>query len=290
MVPPGTPERPNEWPSEQPAGRRRVLVALRGTEASHAAIEVGRVIARTLGVQLHGVLIWPTPITPAEVPRLLRIDPKALNGMVLDVDVGDPVERLDVLSRCPAVAFVVLAEEAEPGTDLPASCSTALRAVARMSASAIIVRPGTALAEIRNILVPLDGTPSTAAALEPAGELAARAGAALDLVLVEEGKPPPSEPGTMAAPRYIDQPQHEWPAFSMEFIQRFVGSVGHRLPGVPVRFFLGMGRPAAEILRYASELRPDLIALVWREEGAEPGPVIGEVLKLARQPVLVVRR
>ncbi|MCC6554164.1 MAG: universal stress protein [Polyangiaceae bacterium] len=287
----GTPERPNGWPAGQPAGRRRVLVSLRATEAPSAAINVGRVVARTLAAPLHGVLIWPTQITPSDVPRLLRIDPEALEGMVLDVDVGDPAERLDAIARSSSVAFVVLAAE-ELGADACGVGDTALRALARMSASIIIVRPRAALSQIRHILVPLDGTPSTAAALEPASELAERAGAALDLVLVADvTAAPPTEPGTMTAPQYVDQPQHEWPAFSAEFIQRFVGSVGHRLPGVPVRFFLGSGRPAAEILRYAGELGPDLIALVWRDEGAaEPGPVLREVMRSARQPILVVRR
>lgn len=281
---------PSERPAEHPAVRRRVLVALRATGTTHAAIEVGRVIAKALAAPLHGVLVWPTPITPREVPRLLRVDPQALEGIVLDVDVGDPAERLDALTRSMSVAFVVLAAE-EAGADACALGGTALRALGRMSTSVVIVRPSSVLAQIRRILVPLDGTPSAAAALEPAGDLAMRAGASLDLVLVEDvATPPPAEPGTMA-PRYVDQPQHEWPAFSAEFVQRFVGSVGHRLPGVPVRFFLGTGRPAAEILRYARELAPDLIALMWRDEGAAaPGPVLSEVVRCARQPVLVVRR
>jgi nucleotide-binding universal stress UspA family protein len=155
-----------------------------------------------------------------------------------------------------------------------------------------VVPQRASIGPIRRILVPFDGTPSAAAALEPASELAQRAGAAIDLVLIQDARrPPPAEPGTMAPPRYLDQPQHEWPAFSAETIQRFIGSIGHRIAGVPVRFFLGAGRPSAEVLRYARELEPDLIALTWQVgRGAEPGALFAEVLAGARQPILVVRR
>jgi hypothetical protein len=91
----------------------------------------------------------------------------------------------------------------------------------------------------------------------------------------------------MAPPRYVDQPQHEWPAFSAEVIQRFIGCIGHELAGIPVRLFLGAGRPGAEILHYARELAPDLIALMWQ---VGPETVLREVLSGARQPILVVRR
>jgi nucleotide-binding universal stress UspA family protein len=183
------------------------------------------------------------------------------------------------------VAFVVLAAE-------EAVYEALLRTLAAVSTSVIVVPPGASIGQIRHILVPFDGTPSAAAALGPASELAQRAGAAIDLLLIQDThRPPPAEPGTLAPPRYLDQPQHEWPAFSAETIQRFIGSIGHRLTGVPVRFFLGAGRPSAEVLHYARELGPDLIALMWHVgRDVPPGPLFTEVLAGVRQPILVVRR
>jgi hypothetical protein len=92
----------------------------------------------------------------------------------------------------------------------------------------------------------------------------------------------------MAPPQYLDQPQHEWPAFSTEFIQRFLGAIAHCPACVPIRFFLGAGRAAAEILRFAASFDSDLIALVWH--GAEPGLVFRDVVRGTRRPVLVLRR
>jgi nucleotide-binding universal stress UspA family protein len=181
-------------------------------------------------------------------------------------------------------------------------CEALLGSLAAAGTSVIVVPPQASIGKIRHILLPFDGTPSAAAALGPASELAMRAGAAIDLVLIQDARrPPPAEPGTLAPPRYLDQPQHEWPAFSAETIQRFIGSIGHRLTGVPVRFFLGAGRPSVEVLHYARELGPDLIALMWQAgqagghphtpgREAQPGALFTEVLAGARQPILVVRR
>jgi nucleotide-binding universal stress UspA family protein len=158
------------------------------------------------------------------------------------------------------------------------------------STGVIVVRPGASVGQIRRILVPLDGAPSTAAALEPAGELARRTGASIDVVMIEDAAAPPSdEPGAMAPPQYVDQPQHEWPAFSEEFLQRFLGAIGH-CPAVETRFYLGAGARGAEILRFADALESDLITLVWHGVRGEHGAVFREVLRGSTRPVLVLRR
>jgi nucleotide-binding universal stress UspA family protein len=277
---------------EQPARttRRRVLVALSGPEAPHLAIEAGRVVARALGVPLHGVLAWPTPISPCEVPRLLEVEPSTLEGMVIDVHVGDPAESISAATRAHAVAFVVLVGERE-GRDACGVGELAARMLAQSFASAILLRPGTSLQNVRRIMVPIDGTPSIATALGPAGELAQRTGAALDVIMVEDSRAPlPVEHGAMAPPRYVDQPQHEWPAFSAELLERLLGVIARFPPGIPTRLLLGTGEPASEILRFARELEPDLVAMVWRTAGWGEGCVFREVLRHATQPVLVLRQ
>jgi nucleotide-binding universal stress UspA family protein len=272
--------------------RRRILVSLAGRRAPIEAIDFGRSIAETLGATLHGLFVWPSSISPREVPRLLAIDPDALQGMVLDVEVGDPAERLAASSRAPGVAFLVLLAESE-GPDPCGLGAAAARALQQAGSSVIVVRPGQAPRRLARILVPLDGTPSMAAALAPAGELARLAGAALDIVMVGQvERPPPrsSEEGAMCTPQYVDQPQHEWPAFSQEFTERFLRAIGRCPRGVPTRFFLRAGDPAGEILRAARDLGDDLIALEWHGgcEG-ERGAVFRRVLRDAGLPVLVLR-
>jgi nucleotide-binding universal stress UspA family protein len=279
------------WAAEAGCARQRVVVALTATEPPHGAIALGRVIAGVLDAALHGVLVWPRAIAPSEVARMLDLDPGALEGMVLDVEVGEPGERIAAMVRSQPVAFVVLSAPAE-APDACALGEHGAQVLAAASSGAIVVRPGMRVGPVRRILLPLDGRCSTARALEPVAALAKRAGAALDVVLVADADaPPPAEPDAMASPQYVDQPQHEWAAFSDEFRSRLLGAMGHCPAGVCTRFFVGAGSRASQILRFASELDSDLIALVSRgeREGAH-GCVFRDVLRRARRPVLVLRR
>lgn len=279
-------DRPRPWME----ARARVLVALHAMHSPHGPIGVGRLIAGAMRAPLHGVLVWPTELEPCDVPRVLRLAPEALDGVVLDVEVGDPAERLSAAALSQPVAFVVVSGErgAAGGYELGVVASRLLEVT---QVSLILVRPNGQPSRLRRVLVPLDGTPSTAAAIGPALRLARDAGASVDIVLV--GDPfaaPPEEPGSMQAPQYVDQPQHEWPAFSEEFLQRFLRSIGHAPAAVPTRFFLGAGDPASEILRFAAKLESDLIALVWYGSQTPHGHVFDGVVRGADRPILVLRR
>lgn len=272
--------------------RRRILVALGGHRSPIEAVDFGRRIAETIQGTLHGLLVWPWSISPRDVPRLLEIDPDALRGMVIEVAVGDVADRIAESSRAGSVAFLVLPVDSDGPDPCGLGCLAA-RALREAGSSVIVVRPGHPSRRLARILVPLDGTPSTAAAVAPAGELARLAGASLDLVMVGQIDLPtmvPIELGTMVTPQYVDQPQHEWPAFSQEFLARFLGAIGRCPRGVPARFCLRAGDPAREILRAAKDLDSDLIALVWHGgcEG-DHGRVFRRVLRDAGLPVLVLR-
>ena len=104
---------------------------------------------------------------------------------------------------------------------------------------------------LHHVLVPHDGTPSTSAALQPAAELAERGRAELLVVHVTDIRAAPAEPGSLTTPRYVDQPQHEWPAWTSEFINRLacVCPLGH----LHVRIVLAHGDTAAEILRLSEK-------------------------------------
>ena len=74
---------------------------------------------------------------------------------------------------------------------------------------------------LHRLLVPHDGTPTSAATIGPATDLALKAAAELVVLHVATpGAETPAEPGTLVSPRYVDQPQHEWPAWAQEFLAR----------------------------------------------------------------------
>jgi nucleotide-binding universal stress UspA family protein len=280
-----------EGPHSEPRPkRRRVLVSLHGQKPSLEAITLGRLVAGAMQKPLHGLYTCEKPMPTIAVQKQLNLPEGALEGMVLDVAVGDPVERLVAFTEEHPTAFVIVSAEPSPSDETELG-DFVTRVLESSSAPLFVVRPGSG-AHLARLLVPLDGTPSTASALGPAGELARVVGASLDIVLVGEAQHVPHpEPGAMAPPQYVDQPHHEWAAFSDEFVHRFMMTLGHCPSDVPTRFFLGAGDPAAEILRYADELGSDLVVLVWHGlASSEHGATFRTVLARAACPVLVLRR
>jgi nucleotide-binding universal stress UspA family protein len=143
---------------------------------------------------------------------------------------------------------------------------------------------------LRRLLFPHDGTPTTAAAVAPAADLAARAGAELLVLHVATaGAARPCEAGTLVTPRYVDQPQHEWPAWGHEFVERLRG-IGRLARGARIRLALAQGEPGPSIVDYATRDECDLIALAWRG-GLEPGRAreLCRVIRDAGCPAIVFR-
>jgi nucleotide-binding universal stress UspA family protein len=275
--------------SERRPLRPRVLVAL-DDSAPAESIAMGRLVSFTLQQPLHGLFVSCLPTEASEVPKILQVPTHDLEGFVLDVEQGDPAGRLLEISDLHPTAFLVIGANPHAGDKLGVG-PVATRVIEESKAPVLLVRPG-ATSKLERILLPLDGTPSTASALEPATELARAAGASIDIVLVGEAQHLPSstEHGAMLAPQYVDQPHHEWPAFSGEFVERFVQTLGHCPTDVPIRFFLGAGDPGEEILRYAHLLGSDLTVLVWHGlASARHGAIFQSILRRATCPVLVLR-
>ncbi len=276
--------------SERRSLRPRVLVVLHEAGAPHESIAMGRLVSNSLQHALHGVFVSTVPTNVHDVPGILQVPRHAFEGVVLDVEEGDPVGRLLEISDLHPTSFLIVGADPTSGDKLGVG-AVATRAIEESNAPVLVVRPGVT-AQLKRILVPLDGTPSTAAALEPVTELARAAGASLDVVLVGEAQHAlqPMEHGAMAPPQYVDQPHHEWPAFSGEFVERFVHTIGHCPSDVPMRFFLGAGDPGEEILRYASTLGSDLAVLVWHGlASARHGAIFQSVVRRATCPVLIIR-
>ncbi|UQA61608.1 universal stress protein [Polyangium aurulentum] len=277
--------------SEARPRRRSVLVPLYGRRAPGVAIEMARVVASALHEPLHGMFFSPEPVAASEVPRRMQLSPSALDGFVIDVEVGDPVERLAAFAERYPTSFLVIETDPEGQNDEGLGVGDfAARLIEASKAPVLLVPPGTT-PRLERILLPLDGTPSTASALEPAGELARQVGASLDILLVGGARnAPQSEHGAMSPPQYVDQPQHEWPAFSDEFLHRFLTGIGHCPEDVPTRFHLGAGDPADQILRHAGDLASHLTVLVWHGHlDDRHGSVFRTVLQRAHGPVLVLR-
>jgi nucleotide-binding universal stress UspA family protein len=220
--------------------------------------------------------------------RLGREAP-VLDGFTIDARVGTPaVEILQVAGEIkPRLIVMCKHSGAERGKMLG---RTAMKVLHDALCPVVLVPPerGAIPWHLHHVLVPHDGTPTTSAALPPAAELAQLGHAELLVVHVTNIRAAPAEPGSLTTPRYVDQPQHEWPAWASEFMNRLacVCPLDH----LHVRILLAHGNPAAEILRMSEKQSTDLIVLAWRGRWDAPrAATLKNILREAHCPIMVVR-
>ena len=108
------------------------------------------------------------------------------------------------------------------------------------------------------------------------------------VVHVTDIRAAPAEAGSLTTPRYVDQPQHEWPAWSSEFVNRIACLCP--LDHVHVRMLLAHGATATEVLRLSERQSTDLIVLAWRGIWEAPrAATLKDILREAHCPIMVVR-
>lgn len=272
-----------------------VLVALDGSPAAATAVPIARVLADQLQAHLAALYVLADNASPDLSSRALRWDAA---GPDIDVRlaVGDPVTEIVRWSTDPEVVLVVMTthgRQIEPGRTLG---RVAEAVAAQATGPIVLVRPEAATdfmqhgGLIQHLLLPLDGTPTTAALLPPATDLAGRLAATIDILYVaEEQGAPPDEPGSIGAPRYVDQPQHEWPKWSDEVIERLGTGAAHCPAHVPLQVYLGWGDIGREIVRFARAHHVDIV-VVARRSHLEPGRgrVLRAVLHNTPCPLLLV--
>jgi nucleotide-binding universal stress UspA family protein len=175
-----------------------------------------------------------------------------------------PVRRLDLPAGASSdqSARLVLTALEDPSALLAVltaerSSHATCWAVMQRAAKAIVLVPPDAprAAEtIGRVLVPLDGTPESAAAVSRTVDLLANAGVDLVALHVFDAD---------TVPRFWDQPAHAAPAFTAEFLARNVPPTGARLE-------LRSGSAGEHIVDVAAAEGADLIALGWSQH-LDPG-------------------
>lgn len=285
------PQRRSPWRGKAPL----VLVPLDGSEEAKTALPVARVVAQASHASIQVIHAADRPLSHDELVERVGLRREEMRGLVVEHSVGTAVDV--VIGTAGEKAAMLIAMATRGRTDYRGRVvrPNVEETIRRSPCPVLLVRPETraktgATTRLRRLLLPLDGAPSSAAVTHPALELADRAEAEVDLVFVADRGRSPQEPGTLTAPRYLDQPQHEWPAWVAEFLSRFGTALGHRAAGPSTRIFLRAGRPADEILRLALERDSDLIVLGWRGRmDSDHGRVAQEVLRMAPCPVLLLR-
>lgn len=273
-----------------------VMIPLDGSASATAAIPV----AQRLGSLLNGTVVLlyvgddvgSGGPSPESLVQQLSLSPDDVLGLVIERRPG------------PAAAEVIVREAAEWNAAMIVMCSQTrtdiqsrtfghvAQAVVRSAPCPVVLVPPTRGREpwhLRQLLLPHDGTPTSAATIAPAADLALAAGAEMLVLHVPSlaHEEEADEPGTLRIPRYVDQPQHEWQAWEREFVDRLC-ALGQVRAGTKVRFVMGEGEVGAAIVRGAAH--SDLIVLGWRGV-LEPGRAMTmqSVIRDAACPVIMFR-
>lgn len=270
-----------------------IFVPLDGSMHSLDALPVARTLARMNGATIHVLHIGERTLPPAELLEKLGLNADDLEGSVLRQGLGDAGEQISQAASEERDAIVVMCTHAGAPTVAGGVLGrVAARVLLDAGCPVVFVRPerGTKDWRLRDILVAHDGTPTTTVCICPAAQLARDAGARLSVLHVAASTlaPPPKEPGSLTAPKYVDQPQHEWPSWAGEFTDRLMTMCP--IDPSTLRLTLVSGEPGPAVVRFAREHDVDLIVVAWRGSlEAERAAVVKAALGGAPCPIMVLR-
>jgi hypothetical protein len=247
-----------------------ILAALGDDHAAPSVIAAAQAVAHLFAADVELVHVREGgPAVAAEAAAQAA-------GLPLRLLAGERVDALSTAATREDVAALTVAARGEPDPQSQLSRTTA-QLITSLSKPVIVVPAGyaaTGAREIAHVLVPLDGTPATAAALEPIIE--AVAAAEVEIVLIHVLVP-------SHLPAFGDQLGHEGRAWSAAFIARNAAAAHSSY------LELRVGRPAERIAEALRESGADLVTLGWSRDLSESrAPIVGEVLATADVPVLLI--
>jgi nucleotide-binding universal stress UspA family protein len=250
-----------------PVAMSTVLAAIDNTAAARPVLAAARAMASLLHSDVEALHVREDGDLTAQAAA------RAAGVALREVD--DPaVDSLIREAASENVVALVLGARGVPAGRHPAG-HVALHVITSLAKPLVIVPPQALPVEVTRVLVPLDGTTATAAALRKAIDLACRS--AVDVVVLHVH---PEE----SLPLFEDQPQHEHPAWEAEFLARYCPSLPHGS-----RLEVRVGEPGEHVLDVAAEVGADLVALGWsRDLSRGRAAVVREVLARSPIPVLLV--
>ncbi len=249
---------------------KSILVPVDETEQSKSALVPARALAAAFGARVYILHVSERQLSYDELLGRLDLEQAEAREAILRQATGEPATEIVSQARSLAAGLIVMATR---GPAIEAERPSITAKVLKRAHCPVLVtrreiverrRAQGRVGSFRRILVPLDGSPRSAAAIRAAAGLLPGEGTELIVLhIATYGQPALFEPGSLTIPQYMDQPQHEWPAWSEEFIKRFLGAVGPLPAGLRIHFQVALGRPARKIIRAAERWDVDLIITAW---------------------------
>ena len=196
-------------------------------------------------------------------------------GIALRTTTGSVIERIVEAGGVSDVVALAIGARNTPASSRPLGGTATAVAVALRKPVLVVPPDVDPPPAFRRVLVPLEGSLSTSMAPRSLFEVAS--GERIDVVALhihDEG----------SIPSFTDQPQHEMPAWTREFIHRYCPwGIGD------VQLETRIGRIGELVPIVAEQCGCDLIALGWSQQLAHGrAPVVQETLQRSHLPVLLV--
>jgi nucleotide-binding universal stress UspA family protein len=243
----------------------KVVAAITNDAAAQSVLATAHAIANLYAATVEAVHVGTDDAVVAEAARIA--------GVALRTVAGRPVEALVRAASDDDVAVIVLGARGVGAGKRPAG-STALQLITVLEKPAVVVPPGGARGRpIERVLVPLDGTAGSAAALEEIVQLACDAAVEIVVAHVYDER---------ALPAFSDHLAHEVRAWSEEFIARNCPAA------LDATLELRVGEPHERVLDILHRSGCDLVALSWSQDLARGrAAVVRRILAESPVPVLL---
>jgi len=253
-----------------------LLAALDVGPEGPEVLAAARVVAHVSGWQVRIVHVKARP-----EEQSLELPPRLTINTPLDEVVGEAAEEILAARQDDDVLAFGLRHAGEEGVG-----PVAAALLARAPRPLLVVRPGMRkIGVLRRIVVPLEGSPTSSEAMRQTEEVFCGRGREIIAVHVSTSDTP-DEPGSLPAPRMVDQEQYDWSSWHEEFTMRFAAAC----PGGGVhKTVVRVGDPAEAIIREAARVNTDLIVLTWTGEYVEGrSMLVRALLERAPCPLLLV--
>lgn len=271
--------------------KKTILLPLDGSENALKAVLPAKSLAVLLNAYIHIIHISDEILSQEELIKKLKIIPDALQEFVLDQKTGDPAQV--ILEESKSADYIVLLTYTKDHDKKDIIGSVTQKILKSSSIPILLIRPDVNIVKEdriwkpRKILMPLDGTPESAHALEVCINMINKIKPEIDVLHIFSPLEKEQGGDSLTAPYYEDSPHQEWPVWSKEFLKRFSSPV---LKGIITNLFLSRGDPAVSIINFSKDKKTDLIISGWK--GILSGHHANTLKKIIQEvacPILLIK-
>lgn len=274
--------------------RLSIVIPLDGSETATVALGAAQAVTNIMDAMLYIVHVTEEMLSEEQLLKRLKIGHIEVRNFSLHQEVGvDVVSEILEFASSVNAAMIVMSSHGLTYNPQYLVGSTTMGVLQHTDRPVMVIRPNIKyMPDInwkpKKMLVPQDGSPTAAAAMNQIFNLAQLMHVNVDVLnigVIREKAP--TEAGTLIPPRYLDYPRYDWPAWASEFAERFYAQ---RPPEVKLSLFEREGDPAEIMAQFSIENHDDFIVLSWHGHLEETrAPIVKGILRKTDLPLVLIR-